>query len=116
MKRIRLIACACALVSVAALAQAPSPPLTEEAAALAAILGDSGPCAVQPPPMFSAPIEKSHCAALPIYQFHCCRCDESVGCEPCCVCNTGQPLRVCREICEGGPIPSGSAPLTARRP
>jgi len=97
MNRVWIIALVCALVSVAGFAQAPSQPLSEEA--LAAILGDSaGSCATQPE-AFSAPIEKSHCAGLPTYQFHCCRCDEGGACEPCCVCNTGQSLSACREQC-----------------
>jgi hypothetical protein len=108
MKKIWILACACALLSVAGFAQTPShPPLAKEA--LAAILASPaapGSCATQPAQaLFMASGTQATPAAAPLadtIEHACMQCDLTGLCEECCRCTTGLPLTACVSRCEGG--------------
>jgi hypothetical protein len=100
MKKTWILACACALVSVAGFAQAPSqPPLPKEA--LAAILAPAavpGSCATQPgqQPLAAASAQIGALAPLGDTIAHACmQCDLTGDCVYCCRCRTGLTLSAC---------------------
>lgn len=96
MKRVWILAFVCVLMAVAGFAQAPSPPLTEEA--VATILGDSslvpGSCATQSAGVLFA-TTATDCSTLTGRARSCCLCDQDGDCAHCCRCERGWTLTAC---------------------